>query len=168
MTQVTAEALVGKSGSELVGLYNVKAKELGLPEVKRFSDMKAALKRTSAIYAGEVKPKVEKAGQPAVKKKVAKGKGVKVAAADAKERKVRGMRFVFPTEKEIKPVREGSKRHMALELLSRPEGATFEQVMKKTGWDRKDCYEGVRLLHYYSGYGMSHNLETGVIHVKGK
>jgi hypothetical protein len=165
--------LTGKSAPELLKLYNEKAKELGLEAVKRFADTKTALRRTTAILTGQVvvketKPKA--APTPAAPKAPDAEKKPAAEAAKGKktaERKTRGMRFVFPVGKEIKTVKEGSKRHMAMTLLLRPEGATFEQVQKKTGWERKDCYEGIRLLHYYVGYGMFQDAD-GTIHLKTK
>lgn len=44
--------LVDKSTSELLSLYNEKARELGKPPVRRFADRSAALKRTTAILNG--------------------------------------------------------------------------------------------------------------------
>lgn len=83
-------------------------------------------------------------------------------------RKVRGMRFVFPVGDEIKEARKGTNRALLIELMSRPEGATFDECMAET-WGkstvmddetkRKTTYEGIRLVHYYCGYGMSQDAE---------
>lgn len=82
-----------------------------------------------------------------------------------KERKARGFRFKFMKRDEIKKVKEGSKRAVLLDLLKREGGATFEECMAATGWNRKDCYEGIRLLHYYVGYGLNQDEKTGKIWV---
>lgn len=82
-----------------------------------------------------------------------------------KERKVRGFRFKFMKRDEIKGVKEGSKRAKLLALLKQEGGATFEECMAETGWNRKDCYEGIRLLHYYVGYGLNQDESTGKIWV---
>lgn len=82
-----------------------------------------------------------------------------------KERKARGFRFKFMKRDEIKKVKEGSKRAVLLDLLKREGGATFDECMAATGWNRKDCYEGIRLLHYYVGYGLNQDEKTGKIWV---
>jgi hypothetical protein len=65
----------------------------------------------------------------------------------------------------IGSVRPNTKRAALLELLSRKGGATFQECMMATGWSRKDCYEGIRLLHYYVGYGLNQDKDTGKIWV---
>lgn len=86
-------------------------------------------------------------------------------AETEKPKKVRGERamiFNFPVGKDgIKKHRENTKRATAIGLLL--EGATFEAVQKATGWNRKDAYEGIRLLHYYVGYGIKTDETTGII-----
>lgn len=66
----------------------------------------------------------------------------------------RRKRMNFPVKSEIKNHREGTKRAMLIEMLSRKNGADFEELMEATGWDYKTCYEGVKLLHSYVGYGL--------------
>lgn len=56
----------------------------------------------------------------------------------------------------------GSKRHTAYELIARPEGATIEQVMEATGWNKRNATEGVRLLNKHNGLGLVGD-EDGVI-----
>ena len=85
------------------------------------------------------------------------------APAEKKTRKSRGFRFKFCKHGTIKTVKEGSKRYALLQLLKREGGATFEECMAETGWNRKDCYEGIRLLHYYVGYGLNMDETTGKI-----
>lgn len=85
------------------------------------------------------------------------------APAEKKTRKSRGFRFKFCKRDTIKEVKEGSKRFALLQLLKQEGGATFEECMAETGWNRKDCYEGIRLLHYYSGYGLNMDETTGKI-----
>ena len=85
------------------------------------------------------------------------------APVEKKARKSRGFRFKFCKRDTIKAVKEGSKRYALLQLLKQEGGATFEECMTETGWNRKDCYEGIRLLHYYVGYGLNMNETTGKI-----
>lgn len=63
--------------------------------------------------------------------------------------------FRLPVEKTIKTHRPNTKRAKLIEMLSRPQGATFDELRKATNWKKKDCYEGIRLLHYNLGYGLA-------------
>lgn len=45
--------------------------------------------------------------------------------------------FEYAAKARIKAARPGSKRAKLVELLGRPKGATFEQVMAACEWDRK-------------------------------
>lgn len=89
------------------------------------------------------------------------------APSAKKEGKTRGFRFKFQKRDEIKSVKAGSKRAALLAALQAPGGATFEECMAVTGWNRKDCYEAIRLLHYYVGYGLNQDDQTGKIWVVG-
>lgn len=89
-------------------------------------------------------------------------------ASQPKTRKPRGMRFVFPAGDEIKSVRPGTFRAKLVELFSTGKGATFDEAMaatwgSKKGMDeetaKKTTYEGIRLLHYYVGYGMKQDAD---------
>lgn len=95
--------------------------------------------------------------------KVAPAASEEAAPAEKKARKARGFRFKFCKRDTIKEVKEGSKRFALLQLLKQEGGATFEECMAETGWNRKDCYEGIRLLHYYVGYGLNMDETTGKI-----
>lgn len=95
--------------------------------------------------------------------KVAPAAPEETAPVEKKARKSRGFRFKFCKRDTIKEVKEGSKRFALLQLLKQEGGATFEECMAETGWNRKDCYEGIRLLHYYVGYGLNMDETTGKI-----
>jgi|GEM_PF-2530309 hypothetical protein len=153
-----AQPLDKMSGPELLSLHNLVASNLGRTGTKRFSDNTAAQRRTWAILQeydndgpAEAPTEPEKAPAPAPTPTPAppKDEGKK------QPQKKRGMRFVFPAESEVKPVRADSARGKALALLSQKGGATFAEVQKATGWNEKQAYEGIRLLHYYSGYGLA-------------
>jgi hypothetical protein len=62
--------------------------------------------------------------------------------------------FLLPLGKEVKAARPGSKRAKALELMRQSKGASFEEIQRECGWERKDAYEGIRLVHYWLGYGL--------------
>lgn len=93
----------------------------------------------------------------------AKAASEEAAPVEKKARKSRGFRFKFCKRDTIKEVKEGSKRFALLQLLKQEGGATFEECMAETGWNRKDCYEGIRLLYYYVGYGLNMDETTGKI-----
>lgn len=95
--------------------------------------------------------------------KAAPAASEEAAPVEKKARKSRGFRFKFCKRDTIKTVKEGSKRYALLQLLKQEGGATFEECMAETGWNRKDCYEGIRLLHYYVGYGLNMDETTGKI-----
>ena len=72
-----------------------------------------------------------------------------------------------PTKAEVRKHRQKTKRAKAIELLTRPEGATFEDIKRECSWNDVQAYEGIKLLHAYLGYGIKE--EGGVIRafVKG-
>lgn len=160
------EDLDSLSGSQQVSVYNALVTELNkfgfsLSFTKRFSDKATARKRILVSLFDLFKARSEEA---------------KKAQAAPKARKPRGMRFVFPAADEIKTVREGTNRHKLIQMLSSENGATFEECLAAT-WgqnkemdeetQRKTCYEAIRLIHYYVGYGMTQD-EEGRIKLKTK
>lgn len=172
----TYEGLFTMSGPELVKAHNLAASKAGVEPTKRFSDKVSAVKRTWAVLqkVADVAPEtVQEVKEPVVEKpKAAPAPAPEKKAKEPKppkEKKVgkpRGKRFVFPQLSgldEPKPVREGTHRHTLVQLMSRREGATFEELLAAT-WAKekemdpaiqsKTCYEAIRLIHYYTGYGM--------------
>jgi hypothetical protein len=165
------------TGPELVELYRLIKSNLG-EEVRttRFSDSATGIKRTwEALQAFDAasdeslgaadKGKVELTDAD---KKQIKDEAADRKATQPKTRKPRGMRFVFPAGDEIKSVRPGTFRAKLVELFSTGKGATFDEAMaatwgSKKGMDeetaKKTTYEGIRLLHYYVGYGMKQDAE---------
>lgn len=166
----TYEGLFTMSGPELVKAHNLAAEKAGTEPTKRFSDKVSAVKRTWAVLqkVAEVAPETVKEAKPEPEPEAPKVKA-KAEPKAPKEKKVgkpRGKRFVFPQLSgldEPKPVREGTHRHTLVQLMSRREGATFEELLEAT-WAKekamdpaiqsKTCYEAIRLIHYYTGYGM--------------
>jgi hypothetical protein len=153
-----AVVLSSMSGAELLGLHNLVASNLGRGAVKRFSDTETARRRTWAIldqYAktdelGSEDPAKDDAAQETAEAAPEEPKAKKPKAP----KKARGPRYVFAADDTIKPVKPNTARGKALELLLRPEGATQTEVEAVTGWNKKQAYEGIRLIHYYSGYGL--------------
>jgi len=165
------------TGSELVELYRLIKSNLG-EEVRttRFSDSATGIKRTwEALQAYDAagdeslgtadKGKVELTDAD---KKQIKDEAADRKATQPKARKPRGMRFVFPAGDEIKSVRPGTFRAKLVELFSTGKGATFDEAMaatwgSKKGMDeetaKKTTYEGIRLVHYYVGYGMKQDAD---------
>ncbi len=88
-----------------------------LKPVKKFTDRKTAVARIwRAVQA--LTPTVAPHVAPVAPKAKRPGKAAKEATArDA-----------------VKPAREGSKKAIVLELLSRSEGATLQEIMSATGW----------------------------------
>lgn len=155
------EGLFSLPLSELCKVYNAAAPKVGGTPTKKFSDKVSGVKRTWAVLTKIEPEDVTPAPQP----KAAPQPQPKVKAAG----KPRGKRFVFPQGEELKKVREGTHRATLVELMSRREGATFDECLAATWGKHKDmlpeiqektCYEAIRLIHYYSGYGMRQT-ETG-------
>jgi hypothetical protein len=163
------------STSQLVALYNSGG---GTP-VNRFSDKTTGIKRLKARMKELDLVPNEDGTELITAKKAAPAPAPEKSEKAKKEpaaRKPRGMYFVFPFLDEIKPVRPGTNRAVLYDLLSRPEGATFEECVAATWGKKKDMpaekqikttYEAVRLLHYYCGYSMRMS-EGGKIHLKTK
>lgn len=164
------------SGPEQVELFNLLGSNLGIDKrVNKFSDRKKGAARIidrlktwgdeeeieEATAAPEPKAAPAPKAKPAPKKK------------EASERKKRGMRFVFPFNGDLRTLRNmDTLRGQCVTLLK--EGATFKEVEelvvrfdqdrnKKPEHVERRAYELVRIMHYYVGYGISHDMETGII-----
>lgn len=155
------------SGADLVSTFNLVSANLGKGRVKRFADTAAGRRRLLGIlteYEQANSQDEQETAPPPPPAKPGSEPAPPPASDPPKqraERKKRGMRFVFPAEKEIKPVREGTARAKALAILLRDGGGTFADVQAATGWNEKQAYEGIRLLHYYSGYGLKEKVVDG-------
>jgi hypothetical protein len=153
------------TGPELLSLHNLVASNLGKGSTKRFADTKTALRRTWAILEEYQATDVGTVDQPeGDRADFARREAEYERAVDPKpkvERKKRGMRFVFAPEDEVRQAREGTARAKALAILRRDEGATFEEVSAVTGWTEKQTYEGIRIVHYYLGWGLRETVVDG-------
>lgn len=159
----TFEDLSAVSNADLLGFYNATTGKA----TTKFASRDKGLKQVWALVepmllAEEAPAPKQEAPAPAPKQEEA-APAPKKEKAPKTERKTRGFRFKFCKRDTIKEVKEGSKRFALLQLLKQEGGATFEECMAETGWNRKDCYEGIRLLHYYVGYGLNMDETTGKI-----
>lgn len=160
---------------ELIVKYNEAAATLGIQSVIRFSDHRAAVRRTgkllAQVAAGDKTPSKTKTKKPKAKAK-AKAKDTSSATPPKKKRR---MRFVFPYDGDdrLRTIRQGpTLRAGCIKLLEK--GATFDQVKELVvAFDKqrdkpvksleRRAYEIVRIMHYYLGYGLDHDMETGII-----
>lgn len=148
--------LTDKTLSELVGIYNVAATALGEKEVKKFSDKKSAIRRTTAIHE-KLAASLPSADEP---------KEVADEPKKVVERRKRQKRFFFKPDAEIR--RPSSKtgntlRDRCVNMLAG--GAFFKQVEdlcadfdKERGKEpanlERRAYELVRIMHYDFGFGL--------------
>lgn len=165
------------STPQLATLFSEVASNLGKKGVNRFADKESAVRRTWAVlceYEGtDVTGDTAKKAAP--KKAEAPAAAATPTATKVKKPGKKPFRFNFnfhPDPDGIKAHREGSKgRAVAIQLLSQKDkdgnvvGATFEEVMKGTGWDEKKAYEGIRLVHFALGWGMKLDNDTGKIRI---
>lgn len=176
------EQLEALTGPALVSLYNEVAPLVKANTVNRFSDHRTAARRTWGILVSYAKkgeaeePKAEpkKAEEPAPKAEPKAPKAPREKKAKP-NKKPHGMYFNFPVGKpEVqRGVRDGDTlRGRCVELLLK--GATFDKVERLVEQFDADkgrqskhvtrrAYELVRIMHYYLGYGIRHDQETGEI-----
>lgn len=172
--------LVTMNNSELAILYNMVNSELfkigkvkNSNPVDRFSDKKTAITRTwnaLVLWNNSIGSKVVAPEQPKIEEKktrVYRAKSVK---------KPKTMDFNFERKEIVKIVKDKSTlRSKVMEKLK--VGATFEEVVEVVKAfdderivDQKNvvrrAYEVIRLINHYLGYGLHHDLETGIITLK--
>lgn len=159
------EDLSAVSNADLLGFYNVTTGKSTTKFASRDKGLKQVWALVEPMLLAEEASAQKQEEAPATAKKDEPTTAPKKEKAPKAERKPRGFRFKFQKREEIKEVKAGSKREQLLNLLKQPGGATFEECMAATGWNRKDCYEAIRLLHYYVGYGLNMDEQTGKIWV---
>jgi hypothetical protein len=183
----TRSGLEALSGSELVSLFNLVASNIGAKPVRKFADKTAAVRRTwdvlvawdEADDTATAAAKVDEPVAPApVEAPVAEAPAPTPAPAAKKERATRVMRFTFAPSNEVKAVRDPETlRGRCVVLLEK--GATFSAVEdlvvefdKKAGKTSENvtrrAYELVRIMHYYLGWGIKHDMATGIISLYAK
>lgn len=159
-TTVTSETHLNEvSTADLLAFYNERTGK----NTTKFASRAKGMAQVWALIKDEVAAELEQCLAELEAEVTAEAAEAAEAPAEKKTRKSRGFRFKFCKYDTIKTVKEGSKRYALLQLLKREGGATFEECMAETGWNRKNCYEGIRLLHYYVGYGLNMDETTGKI-----
>lgn len=161
--------------SEQVKLHNLLVENIGDGNrVRKFRDKSAGTKRVIERLRQYGELLDEDEGE-IVKPEPAPKPRAKAKAKPVAERKRRGMRFVFPFHgpDNMRTLRNSETlRGRCVSLLKG--GATFAEVEqlvrdfdqergKKSEFVERRAYELVRIMHYYLGWGIEHNQETGVI-----
>lgn len=149
----------------LTELRNLVAANLRMKRVGKARDHASAVARTWAILQKFSKEDPHNIDGPAKDEPAPKTRAKpKAPVAAPKQRKRRGMRFVFKPENFIRTCKPKTLRGDCVKLLLK--GAAFSQVedLVKSfdkGRDRKAsetverrAYELVRIMHYYLGYGI--------------
>lgn len=137
------------TGPQAVALYNATAADLdsNLALVKRFSDKQAAAKRLWAnledlrpVYA-ERDAALEKARQDAAKARdrAQPAKATDYPAPAKAPRRNTGINLA--PKATVYPCKEGTKQAMLVDLLSRPEGATMEELITALSGGNKPWQE---------------------------
>lgn len=165
---LTVADIANLSTQEILEAYNAKTGS----NVKRFSTRQAGIARlTKALQdeaeisgGGQQDPDTNRPAETSSKapkaKKAKKAKAPKAKKAKEDDSGARRGAFDLKPANTIKGHREGTKRAKIIALLSK--GATVDECMKATGWDRKTALEGIRLLNSYVGYGLKED-DKGVI-----
>ncbi len=179
VTDVEVTNIDTMPGKDLVTLFNLLRANVGIDKrVAKFTDKKTALKRVGealAAYRAVVDAEeAEEAGTETETPPAPKAK---------KERKPRGMRFVFKPEPAIRECKGSIKttsgdtrtlRKRAVDALIKGRGATFAEMKDLvTQFDKerdattknleRRTYELIRLVHYYLGYGLRQDEKSGKI-----
>ena len=140
------------STSDLLALYNEKAKALNEKPVKRFADRKTALRRTAEIVKIANGVDAEESAARAAPKatKPAKAKAEKAAPSGRTADFTAPMREGGP-----QAYREGTNRAKLIEFLTDGVGHTFEECVAKGFYpDRRNTYEAIKYLNTYVGFGI--------------
>lgn len=128
------------TGPQAVALYNATVAELdsNLAPVKRFSDKQAAAKR---LWANLEDLREDRAKREEVRR-ILKEEGEKLRAKSAPAKAPRRNTGINLTPKAtVYPCKEGTKQAMLVDLLSRPEGATMEELITALSGGNKPWQE---------------------------
>lgn len=192
-TKYTYRSLEEMSSAALLKLYN----DNSTTKVARFSDRTAALRRTAALL-GIIPSSIARASDRVVVSEPTKTHRVSASVQNApatpavsKERrrlkdpseyKKREMYFNFPVKDRVLPIKNPNSLRGKLRDRLLQGGAKFEDLLQVTmQWDKENerrghsvenymrrTYEGTRLLHYYTGYGMKQHPDGTITLVEGK
>lgn len=90
------------------------------------------------------------------------GSGEPAAPVEPKAEKApKKFSIKLPFRGQTKSPKAGSKRARLLERMLDGKGVTLEEAMAEFQWERKDAYEGIRLIHGALGYGIDSYKQTG-------
>ena len=145
---VDVAGLVNLTNPQLAALY----RELTGATLKKFEDKTKGIARVAPVLEAHLKkvaPEVSVA-------KIERPKGSRR----------RTFNFDPPAGMQPKPPREGTKLRQMVEMLLRPEGATFEQLMAAIGWNYKNVKGNLWNVVNHCGYGLSEDAEL-VIRIRG-
>lgn len=167
--KITESDIKNASTEDLVDTYNAIFTDA---PVKKFRDRKTAEARTwkaigqlpTAVDISKPEKKASKTVEKTVEKTVVK------KIAENKKAK-RTMRFCFaPHNKtELTEPRKTSLRGQLFAFFSErgEKGVLFSEVQAKfPHWKKTDAYEGIRLIHFTTGYGMWSNEENDDIRIQ--
>ncbi len=149
---------------ELLETYN----ELTGATVKRFSDRKSALRRTTEAWT-EAQELAKHPSREAVEKEEAAASAPSDTPKPKQTRKAKGALAVAPKRPQgynrpaqnwVRECRPTSAKGKLLELLLR--GATLAQAKKATDFDDKHLHTNLLTIHTWLGYGLR-QAEDGTI-----
>src|SRR5690606_36709499 len=162
---VNPASLETLSGPALVALHNANVVEGN--RVKRFSTKAVAVERTWAalmaevvdnVWTGATSPAPEPAPEQTAEasdKPNGKGKGGKgktKPAGDKPKRSSAGV-HIEPKDK-VEPVIAGSKQHILIQQLTKPNGATMPELQEALGWTETSVRSGFYWDLRNKGYGV--------------
>ncbi len=132
----TEQGLFDISTQDRLALHNELAVKAGKPATKRFSTRGVGVKRTWALLTeqGEAAPAAAKSVKPKV--------APKAKPATTERRVHRGTNLLPPSDGAPIPCRAGTKQAIMLDLLSTPNGATMDDLIKALSGGRKPWTEG--------------------------
>lgn len=156
-TKITEQDIKNASTNDLLDTYNAIYKDA---PVKKFTDRATAERRTWKAI-GQLPPSEDISKPAKVKVAVAEKPVTKKVTAPATEQKKakRSMRFCFAphNKSDLKEPRKTSLRGQLFDLFKErgEKGLLFSEVQAKfPHWKKTDVYEGIRLIHFTTGYGM--------------
>ena len=160
--KVTEQDIKNASTNDILETYNAVMIKTGAPEkvVKKFTDRKTAELRLWKLV-GTLPPgeDISKSKKEAAKTETKPAKVVEKTTKTVDKKAKRTMRFCFaPANKsELKEPRKTSLRGQLFDLFKErgTAGLLFSEVQAKfPHWKKTDVYEGIRLIHFTTGYGM--------------
>lgn len=134
----TEQGLFDITTQERIALHNELAAKVGKQPTKRFSTLGVGVKRTWALLTEQG----EAANPAAAKDKATPKPKAQPKDKPAAERRVHRGTNLQPPEGAPIPCRAGTKQAIMLDLLSTPNGATMDDLIKALSGGRKPWTEG--------------------------